>query len=206
MASPLLARTVKVVIKAHRGIDQRCNVLHLQTVASGVTDVEVQNAVTHVFNWINAYYKEFVSSLIQFDSVDGQAIDVANGYQYSTSFTNVFGAITPGPYMPGNACMVATLHTAQGGRSGRGRMFLFEREAAAISDGELFVPAVVAQAQTAVNALWNPTTPPPNLVLAVGSPKGLCSFPVTSVVCHSYVASQRDRLPGHRAHHKRHIP
>lgn len=203
MAFVAMARTIKVVIKAHRDTEQRANVLHFQTVGTAVTPADVDNAAAWVDDFVRNHYRQQCSTAVVFDEVDAYDVSVPNGYQKTINESGVAGLQGNKP-APGNVCLVSTLHTAQAGRQGRGRIFLFETTYDNMLVNETWDPGYVASVQTAMNAYLTLLPPGYTVVPAVGSRKGLCSFPITSIKAHNYVASQRDRLPGHRAHHHRH--
>jgi hypothetical protein len=199
-----IPRTIRVVVKAHRGSDARANVLHFQTSGTSVTQAEVVNAASWVTNWVTTGYKNMVSSAVVFDQVQAIDISVPDGFQIVTSLGSVAGA-QPQPAMPANACMVVTTHTAQGGRTGRGRIFCMEAPLSALQSDDTFASTWITSVQAVMNSLLTVPAPDLQVVPAVCSRKGLCSFPITSLIAHTYVASMRDRLPGHRARRHHHI-
>lgn len=205
MATPLLARTIRVVINAHRGLDRRANVLHFQVSGTDVTPGLVDAATIAVKNFCTADYKNACSSSVVFDNVTGTDASRTNGYQHVEALTGLVGA-GASDAAPGNACPVVTLHTAQPGRSGRGRVYTFDPDRGYALPDDTWQPALQVALQTMFNNLLTATQATGQYVLAVGSRKGLCSFPVTSVQAHTYIASQKDRLPGHRKHKKHHTP
>lgn len=201
MATALMARTVRAVINAHRALDRRANVLHFQVVGTSVTPADVDAICIAVKNFVTADYKNACSSAVIFDDVTATDVSVADGYQHIEPLTGIAGT-GASDAVPGNACPVVTLHTAQPGRSGRGRVFTFDPDRGYALANDTFQPALQTALQTMFDNLRTAAHATGAYELAVGSRKGLCSFPVTSVVAHSYIASQKDRLPGHRRHKK----
>lgn len=205
MATPLLARTIRVVIKAHRDTEQRANVLHVQVDGLAVQTADVINAASWITGWVADRYLPMASDQVVFDEVVATDVSIHNGFQITSTLAQQPGQLTAEPALPGNVCLVATEHTAQGGRQGRGRMFLFDTPVNTIQNGERYLPGHVAAVALNLNQLLTPPPAAPNLHLAVGSPKGLCSFAVTSIIPHDYIGNQKDRLPGHRRHKKHRV-
>lgn len=203
MATPLLARTIRAVINGHRGLDRRANVLHFQVPGTAVTPALVDAVAADVAQWVTQLYAPMCSNTIIFDDVTATDASVSNGYQKQIPLTAITGAKGSNA-VPGNACAVVSLHTAQGGRSGRGRVYLFETYIDDMQNDETWRQQYVTAIQQAWNLLQTPTNGDPGYSLAVGSRKGLCSFDVTSVKAHNYIGNQKDRLPGHRRHKKKH--
>jgi hypothetical protein len=201
MATAYLARTIRCVINAHRGGDKRANVLHFQVPGTSVTPAEVDAVAADVKAWTNQLYRMLISSQVIFDDITATDASGENGYQKTESMTGIIGGATNAP-APGNACAVVTLHTAQPGRSGRGRVYVMDGPAEAFTNADTVLASYQTQLQAAFDLLVTPTNGDPGYSLAVGSRKGLCSFDVTSAVAHSYIGSQKDRLPGHRRHKK----
>lgn len=204
MATPLLARTVRCVIHAHRALDTRANVLHFQVNDTSVTSADVDAIAIAVKNFVTADYKSLCSAAVIFDDVTATDASVADGYQHVEPLTGVVGTGSSDA-APGNACPVVTLHTAQPGRSGRGRVFTFDPDRGHALANDTWSTTLQAGLQSAFDNLRTAADGTGSYKLAVGSRKGLCSFAVTSVVAHAYIASQKDRLPGHRKH-KHHTP
>lgn len=201
MATALMARTVRCVINAHRATDKRANVLHFQVPDLTVTPALVDAVAADVASWITAEYRMQVSNQIIFDDVTATDASVADGYQKVIPMTGTNGNIAA-LAAPGNACAVVTLHTAQPGRSGRGRVYCFDTSNENFTQNDTITTGYQVALQNSFALLANPSGGDPGYSLAVGSRKGLCSFDVTSVVAHSYIGSQKDRLPGHRRHKK----
>lgn len=201
MATAYMARTIRAVINAHRATDKRANVLHFQVPGTDVTSALVDAVAADVAAWISAEYKFQVSNQVIFDDVTATDASRPDGYQKVAPLTGINGNIGALP-APGNACGVVTLHTAQPGRSGRGRVFAFDTSNEMFTAQDSLTSAYQTALQNSFNLLANPSGGDPGYSLAVGSRKGLCSFDVTSVVAHSYIGSQKDRLPGHRRHKK----
>ena len=204
MATAYMARTIRAVINAHRASDRRANVLHFQVPGLSVTPAEVDAVCADVVAWVNQLYRPNISSQVIFDDVTATDASQENGYQKTLTLGGVAGGNTD-PAGPGNACAVVTLHTAQPGRSGRGRVYTFDAPFNVFTANDTLLPSYQAALQSAFNLLQSPTNGDPGYSLAVGSRKGLCSFDCTSVVAHSYIGSQKDRLPGHRRHKRKKV-
>ena len=202
MAVAYMARTIRAVINAHRGTDKRANVLHFQVPGTDVTPAAVDAVSADVAAFVNQLYKPLVSNQVIFDDVTATDASRENGYQKVTPLVGVTGG-NGTPPAPGNVCAVVTLHTAQPGRSGRGRVYAFDAASELFTPQETVNGTYQASLQAAFDLLRAPTNGDPGYSLAVGSRKGLCSFDVTSVVAHSYIGNQKDRLPGHRRHKKK---
>lgn len=202
MATALMARTIRGVINAHRGADKRANVLHFQVADTDVTPEMVDNVATDLVEFVTTNYKNLCGVGVVFDNITATDASQENGYQKILPLTGIVGTMASTP-LPGNVAAVVTLHTAQPGRQGRGRVFTFEADATANEADGTFTTAYQNALQSSFqNLLDSANFTDQGFTLAVGSRKGLCSFPVTSVVAHDYVASQKDRLPGHRRHKK----
>lgn len=205
MATALLARTIRAVINAHRGLDRRANVLHFQVTGTDVTAADVDAVAADMNTFVTTNYKPLISAQVIFDDITVTDASRENGYQKVVSLGSSAGGYT-GAALPGNACMVVTLHTAQAGRQGRGRVFCMDMAQNNINDNETWKTDIITAMQSAWQNLADADSEATGYQFAVGSRVGLCSFPVTSVVTHDYVGNQKDRLPGHRRHKRTPAP
>lgn len=194
--------TVEVVIKANRVADARVNVFHVRFPAGEPGSSAVQPIADTVGAWARTEYVAQVTSRIGFDTVTARDISVLDGAEATFDCQNTQG-LNNGDPLPGNVCALVSLHTAQGGRSGRGRVFWFETDENNMS--ESMFSAVYANAVTTSLNLLRAALDAQSYSLAVGSRKHHLSYPVTSVSTSRAIATQRDRLPGRRARRKRRV-
>lgn len=111
------------------------------------------------------------------------------------------GAISSTP-MPGQACFVASLKTAKRGRTYQGRMYIGPVWATALADDVTFGASAVTLVQNALNdykAQVDPTTGDNGrmAICSKGSPVNSIPAhcePVTSILVHSYIGTQRRRV------------
>lgn len=200
MAFVAIPNGVEVVLKAHVGTDARANVLHFQNNAGTPMSEAVPAIANLVGEWLTASGKANVSNGVLYDAVVAKDISVADGVQASFSMNNAAGN-EAGQRLPGNVCALVSLRTAAGGRSGRGRIFWFDGIEEHL-DNATWNPTYVNAITTVLNILRTAS----DLLgyhLAVASRKNAAVYPVVSVSTSTQIATQRDRLPGRRAHKRR---
>lgn len=111
------------------------------------------------------------------------------------------GSVSGSP-MPGQACFVASLKTGKRGRTYQGRMYLGPIWATALQDDVTFGSSSVAIIQNALDAYKAEVDPAIGdngrmAVCSKGSPAnniGPHVEPVTSILVHSYIGTQRRRV------------
>ena len=199
MAFVPVARGVSVVIQGNRGADKRINVLHVDNRAGNPMSVAVPEIAGIVGAWVTTSYRSSVTDRIGFDRVTARDISVVDGTEYVFDSGNQAGLQTDDP-LPGNVCALLSLHTAQGGRRGRGRVFHFEGTESDLTDSR-FTNVYVAAIVTSFNTL-DAALSAAGYELCVYSRKGNALYDVTSITGSQDIATQRDRLPGRRAHRR----
>lgn len=187
---------IELVIEGTQFGEMRRNVLH--AVTSGVvTDPDVDDAAAAVGAWLaSSGVIHLFSPTVTFQGIKATDISAAGGYQTYFNMANQAGEATGNPLPGGVACCVS-LHTAHGGRSGRGRIYHYGMTVPMLdtSDGSLIESTSLGAIHNGYNDLvsaFDAIGPK----LAVASRKLQIAYTVTSVTVDNKIDSQRRRLAG----------
>lgn len=182
---------------------QRCeNVLYFASSAA-VSTTLMQTIAQALSNWWVGNIRAVMSNTLALQEIYCTDITSATGPTVSFTTGLPAGGTVAGEALPNNVAMCLSFRTAQRGRSGRGRNYLFGFPETATS-GSFFDNNLVNQMVSAYSLLLGAGTfvPGANWVVVsrfnLGGPRtnGL-TIPITSVVStNNAVDSQRRRLPG----------
>ena len=202
MAFVPIPSCIQIVLKAHRGGDTRVNVFHAAANGAHPTGAELQAAADITAAWVVNAYVQGVSDNVIFEQVSARDVSQLNGNEAVHSLAGTHGNYGDDP-LPGSVCALIHWQTPQGGRSGRGRTFAFDT-----TEGQSgptgFLPEYV-QVLGNIAGTLTATLTQGGIPQVIASRKHLAIYPVTGHVVNSLVYSQRDRLPLHRRHRRRHI-
>jgi len=177
------------------------NVLDVRIVSVPLSQGEADAIHTNIALWIDASLQNQQSENVEFTGMDIVDLSADNAPRYSYAGTGTFGS-SPGPDMPNETALCITKNTAQGGRSGRGRIFHIGLTQAMCA-GNAILPAngtailnSWTTLATTLQGIGNPLVVVSRVHAGVPRPVGL-SFPVLSLQLKDRTLdSQRRRKPG----------
>lgn len=197
MAFTPVTNCIEIVIEGTQWGEMRRTVLH--SVCSGsVATGDVDEAASLVALWLQATATiGLFHPTVTFQGVKATNISAPGGYQSYFNMANAPGQNPYNPALPGNVSCCISLHTATGGRSGRGRIYHYGLTAHAIDggDGNWFNTADLGDIHSAYVDLMT-TFDDAVSKLAVASRVHGVAYPVTSVTVDNKVDSMRRRLAG----------
>ena len=114
---------VEVVVKGHQGTVPVVNVYHVDAGAA-VTETVLEGVEAVFSDWMTGTLLPSLSSTFTLDTITAKDISVANGSEFTETFTtgNVGGA--SGAPVAANAALVVSQRTNKTGRSFRGRTYV----------------------------------------------------------------------------------
>lgn len=197
MAFTPVTNCIEAVIEGTQWGEERRTVLHTVG-ASTITNPDVDEVAELLGLWLQATSTlGLFHPTVTFQGIKVTNISEAGGYQTYFNMANAPGQNPYNPALPGNVACCVSLHTATGGRSGRGRIYHYGISAHAIdgTDGNWFNTADLGDIHTAYVDLMT-TFDDAVTKLAVASRLHGVAYPVTSVTVDNKVDSMRRRLAG----------